>query len=144
MLILKNKISTAKFVIVLTVVDMLLYHLPLYKYTISHLDIFSLSGVLTFFSVLVSLFTITAFLLFLILALLPSMAKYLAYFIFIANSIAVYFVNTYGVILDKTMIGNVFNTNTSEATSYYDPKIFLYIVVLGILPSIIISKIKFQ
>ena len=39
-----------------------------------------------------------------------------------ANSIALYFVLTYHVILDKTMMGNVFNTNVREVTSYYSPE----------------------
>ncbi len=140
----QHTISMSKFIFLITFIDMLIYHSPFYKYAISNLNIDSINGLLTFFSVLVSLFTVTAFLLFLIAAILPSIMKVFAIIIFLCNSLALYFVNTYNVILDKTMMSNVFNTNMSEATSYYDPKIFLYIVFLGILPSLFISKIKIE
>ena len=137
-------ISMSNFILLITIIDMLIYHIPFYTYAVSNLNISSVNGLLTFFSTLVSLFTITSFLLFIIAVMLPSIIKPLTIIIFIGNSLALYFVNTYHVILDRSMMGNVFNTNTSEAVSYYDPKIFLYIVFLGILPSIFISKIKIK
>ena len=140
----QGSISMSKFIFLITFIDMLIYHIPFYKYAVSNLNIDSINGLLTFFSVLVSLFTVTAFLLFLLATILPSIMKVFTIIMLMCNSLALYFVNTYNVILDRTMIGNVFNTNTAEATSYYDPKIFLYIVFLGILPSFFISRIKIE
>ena len=140
----QRNISLSKFIFLITIIDILLYHIPVYNYTVANLNINSINGLLTSFSVLVSLFTVTAFLLFLIAAIFPSIMKVFAIIISLCNSLALYFVNTYNVILDKTMMSNVFNTNLSEATSYYDPKIFLYIIFLGILPTIFILKIKIE
>ncbi len=41
-------------------------------------------------------------------------------------------------------MGNVFNTDFAEATSYYNPKIFFYFVLLGVLPAYAISKMRIQ
>jgi lipid A ethanolaminephosphotransferase len=60
----------------------------------------------------------------------------------VVNSIALYFVLTYQVVLDKTMIGNVFNTNISEASSYLHPKLILYLLLGGIIPCCFIYKIR--
>jgi len=140
----KQPIGLVKFIFAITIIDMILYHLPLYNFAIDKLNIYSLNGLLTFFSVLVGLFTVTAFLLFLIALILPKMMKGFAIVIFICNSVALYFVNTYSVIIDRSMMGNVFNTNTAEALSYYDSKVFIYIVFLGIIPSLFISKITIK
>ncbi len=65
--------------------------------------------------------------------------------IFIGNAISLYFINTYEVMLDDTMMGNVFNTNTTEATSYYSTAAILYVLFLGVLPAVCIclSKIDY-
>ncbi|BFM45619.1 phosphoethanolamine--lipid A transferase EptA [Flavobacterium sp. CFS9] len=58
------------------------------------------------------------------------------------SSIAVYFVNTYSVIIDESMIGNILNTNYEESSSFFSFKVILYVVFLGIIPSIYIAKAK--
>ncbi|ULT25346.1 phosphoethanolamine transferase domain-containing protein [Sphingobacterium sp. E70] len=65
-------------------------------------------------------------------------------FFFIGSSIAVYFINTYSVIIDETMVGNILNTNYSESSSFFSIKLILYVVLLGILPSIYIAKVKIE
>jgi len=46
-----------------------------------------------------------------------------------SNPIALYFILTYNTILDRTMMGNAFNTKASEAFSYYHPKILIYFFI---------------
>lgn len=40
------------------------------------------------------------------------------------------------------MIGNILNTNYEESSSFFSFKLILYLVILGILPSILIIKAK--
>lgn len=68
--------------------------------------------------------------------------KFLLVITFIISSIAVYFINTYSVIIDESMIGNVLNTNYSESSTFFSFKLVLYVLLLGILPSIYIIKAK--
>jgi glucan phosphoethanolaminetransferase (alkaline phosphatase superfamily) len=44
------------------------------------------------------------------------------------------------VIIDESMIGNILNTNYEESSSFFSFKLILYLVILGILPSIFIIK----
>ena len=142
--IFKHSISMTKFIIIISLVNMALYHLPLYSFAISNLNIFSFNGILTFFAVLVSLFVVTAFILFVFAIISYRLVKVFSILMMIGNSIALYFIVTYQVILDRTMMGNVFNTDTAEAASYYHPKIFLYLFFLGIIPAFLISKIHIK
>ena len=142
--IFMKNISVSKFIVLISLMNMTIYYFPFYKYVFSNLNIFSLNGLLTFFTVLISIFTVTLSILFLLAIISPKVVKIFSIFMMLVNSIALYFILTYHIILDKTMMGNIFNTNTAEAVSYYHPKLFLYLLFLGIFPAYIISKIHIE
>ena len=48
----------------------------------------------------------------------------------------------YGIIFDSTMITNIVETNPAEATSYLSLSSILTFVVLGVLPSLLLLKIR--
>jgi lipid A ethanolaminephosphotransferase len=83
-----------------------------------------------------------AFVYYLLFSLSRYVGKFLLVLTFICNAIAVYFINTYNVIIDESMIGNVLNTNYEESSSYFSIKLIIYLLFLGILPSIYILKVK--
>ena len=136
-------ISTSKFIFLFALIDMIVYQLPLYSYAFEHLA-FSISGVLTFASVLIALFIIISLLLFIAAVISQNLLKPFTIFIVIGNSVALYFITSYHVILDLTMMGNVFNTSVSEATGFFHPKLLLFIVILGILPALFLSRFRVQ
>jgi len=68
--------------------------------------------------------------------------KSILIFICLANSIAIYFVNTFATILDKAMFSNVFNTKYSEASQLVGFSLIYYILLYGIVPSYLLAKIK--
>jgi lipid A ethanolaminephosphotransferase len=45
------------------------------------------------------------------------------------NALALYFIQTYSVVLDKSMMGNVFNANLAEASSFFHLKLLLYLLM---------------
>lgn len=51
-----------------------------------------------------------------------------------------YFMQTYNIMIDKTMIENTVQTDISEAFDLISWKLFAYVIVLGILPSYFIYK----
>jgi lipid A ethanolaminephosphotransferase len=51
-----------------------------------------------------------------------------------------YFIVTYNVVLDKTMMGNVFGTNRQEAFDLFHPKLVAYLLLLGGLPGWLVLK----
>ena len=136
--------SISKFILFITIFDMIVYNIPLYKYSIENLNSFSFSAILTFSSVLILLFVVTSVLSFIISLISIKLLKYITMFMFIANSLAVYFIVTYDVIIDRTMIGNVFNTDIGEATSYLGITMIIYFIFLGVIPAWIVYNIKIQ
>lgn len=61
---------------------------------------------------------------------------------FLVSSVAAYFMNNYNVIIDHTMIQNVFSTNVKEAVELISIKMILYFLCLGILPSLFTCRIE--
>lgn len=63
-------------------------------------------------------------------------------FLFMATAIANYASVNYGIIFDNSMIENFAQTNVAEAKSYLSLKGALNFLIFGIIPSLIILKIK--
>jgi lipid A ethanolaminephosphotransferase len=121
-------------VILISLIDLVLYHWPLFSYALDNLDGFSSSTILVLTTLSVVVFVVTALIFSLLLLITQKLLKPLAVLMFLGNAIALYFVETYQVVLDKTMAGNVLNTDFDEATSFLHPKLFLYLFVFGLLP----------
>lgn len=58
------------------------------------------------------------------------------------SSLCVYFMNTYNVIIDDSMIQNVIQTNFKESIELFNIKQLIYLFFLGIIPSIFVYKTK--
>jgi len=136
--------SFGRFVFVAVIANLLLYHYPFLHYVLDHLDFSNNSAYITLLCAIVALFGLNALLFYLFAAISVGFFKAFLIVSSLGNAIAFYFVQTYNVILDRSMMGNVFNTRYSEASAYYDPKIFLYIFLLGILPAYLVYKIKLR
>ena len=142
MLQLHWQTSAIKFIMLMSLGNIILYNSHVFLFSASNLDYLSLNGMLTLATVAVVIFIVTALFLVLLSIISKHLAKLFCMLAAVANSMALYFILTYQVVLDKTMIGNVFNTNLSEASSYLHPKLILYLLLLGILPCWFIYKIR--
>ncbi|RUM62003.1 MAG: phosphoethanolamine transferase [Sulfurimonas sp.] len=60
--------------------------------------------------------------------------------ILLVSSLANYFMNTYQVVIDDSMIQNIFETNLDESMELFDVKVLLYLLFLGVVPSYIVYK----
>ncbi len=54
------------------------------------------------------------------------------------SAVIAYFTNTYGTIFDRQMIGNILQTQSAEARDLLNYKLVLYVVFLGLAPSLFI------
>lgn len=141
---LKNSFKLSKFILLLCIINLLFFHLPFFRYIFSNVDYSNLSGALLCSSLLI-LVVLANYLVFYIVFYISSiLGKILTTLFFIINALSVYFINTYQVIIDESMIGNILNTNFDESSSFLSFKLFLYFIFLGILPSYFIWKIKIQ
>jgi len=139
---LKNKVKITQFVIVLSILNFLLFHYPFFHFVFVNLDYKSGTGVLIIISLVILMLVANAFAFYLFLFLSRVVGKTLLVLFFIVNATCVYFINTYGVIIDESMIGNILNTKYEEASSFFSLKLIMYVVLLGIFPSIYIIRTK--
>lgn len=139
---LKNNIKLLHFSLLLSFLNFLFFHLPFFTFVFKNIDYKSFSGVLMIVSLMVAVVVANAFVFYLFLFLSRFVGKFLLIVTFLINAIAVYFINTYSVIIDESMIGNILNTNYEESSSFFTFKMVLYLIFFGILPSIYIFKAK--
>lgn len=137
-----NNISLFRFVLILSVLNFALYHHPFFKFVFENIDYKTFSGMFMVVSLVILMIVANAFTFYLFFFLSRRIGKVLFVILFVINAIAVYFINTYSIIVDESMMSNVFNTNYEESSSYFSFKLILYVLFLGILPSWYIVKAK--
>lgn len=70
--------------------------------------------------------------------------KPIAIVLLISSSLTSYFMQTYNVILDETMIQNTLETNFNESMDLLTIKLLVYLIVLGLIPSWVVYKIRIE
>jgi lipid A ethanolaminephosphotransferase len=139
---LNRSITITRFVIVLSVLNLILFHFPFFSYVLHNFNASKINKVSFVISLVVLMLAANAFTYYLVFFLSRILGKFLVSLCFVASAIAVYFVNTYGVIIDESMIGNVLNTHYEEASSFFSIKLILYIIILGIVPTIYVARVQ--
>lgn len=142
MRLLKNEIKLVPFVLLISALNLVFFHFPFFKFVFNSVDHRSLNGINILVSLVVLMLVVNAFVFLLLCFLSRYVGKFLLIVFFIVNAVAVYFVNTYSVIIDESMVGNVLNTKYAEASGFFSFKLVLYIILLGILPGIYIARVK--
>lgn len=122
---------------ILSILNLILFHIPFFRVVTENVNT-DFNGVAITASLVLIMLAANFFAFYLMLYLGRIVGKILTSVIFIGNAISIYFINTYDVMLDDTMMGNVFNTNTTEATSYYSTAAILYVIFMGVLPAVLI------
>ena len=129
------------FILSAAVLNTLLFQRPLFTVALSKLSVLNVGGFLSLASLFVLQFMGTAT----VLALLALVSRWLLKSVVIvlgfSNAVALYFIDTFGVVLDRTMMSNIFNTNAAEALDLLHPKLLLYVSFLGVLPALLVVKI---
>ena len=64
--------------------------------------------------------------------------------VLLVSSFSAYFMDSYHVIIDDAMIDNIVNTDVDESLDLISPKLILYLLLLGILPSALIYRVKIR
>ena len=60
----------------------------------------------------------------------------------VGNAVALYFIVQYNIVIDASMIGNIANTNVKEASELLHPKLFAYVLLLGVAPAVALMRIQ--
>ena len=139
---LREPVSLFHFTLIMGFFNFILFHYPFFIFVFENIDYQSFNGILAILSLVILMIIANAFTFYLFFGISRKISKILLSITFIINSIAVYFINTYGVIIDQGMVSNVLNTNYEESASFFSWKLIFYILFLGIFPSIFIFKSK--
>src|SRR6267378_1569000 len=140
--VLSKNIKLTHFVLLMSLLNFLLFHLPFYSFVFKNVDYKTWSGIVIIGSLIILMLVVNAFVFYLVFFLSRFIGKFLLVVFFIINATAVYFISTYAIIINESMIGNVLNTNFQESRSFFSIKLILYIMLLGVVPGIYISKVK--
>ncbi|MGJ1389914.1 phosphoethanolamine--lipid A transferase EptA [Sphingobacterium spiritivorum] len=138
----KNDIKLTHFVLLISLLNFLFFHYPFFTFVFNNVDYTSFSSIIMIVSLVILMLVANAFVFYLFCFLSHIFGKLLLVITFLINAVAVYFINTYSVIMDESMVGNILNTNYSESSSFFSFKLVLYILLLGVLPSVYIIKAK--
>lgn len=76
------------------------------------------------------------------LVMFPYTRKLLTVSLLLIAVIASYFMDSYGVMFDRNMIQNTLETDVSEATELLSVNMIVYVLLLGVLPALIMCRIK--
>lgn len=131
----KSGLALFWFVILMGLANQALFQKPLLNYALPVVDLSRLQGILQIASLQVVQLCLFGFFMFLLAVLSVRLLKLVAAVLFLTNAIAVYFMLTYGMELDRSMIANILNTDPREAGMLWDWGILPYLVFMGALPA---------
>lgn len=120
---------------VLSVFTLLCFHIPFYRYVLDNVSA-GLNGVIIVICLTVLMLLGNFLVYYFLIYLLRFIGKCIVAFTLVGDAVCLYFVNTYDVMIDDTMMGNVFNTKYSEASGFFSWSAVWYILFLGAVPCI--------
>ena len=137
-----KKIASIKTVsLAFSIFTLLAYHFPVFNYAANNVE-GGLNGVLIMGGAAIIMLALNYLVCYTLLYAGRWGGKIILSLMLIGNSIALYFINTYEVLITDKMMGNVFNTRYSEASGFFSSAAVLYIIFLGILPCVYILTRK--
>lgn len=138
------KISPAVFVWCFAFVNALVFHWPLLRFVQSQIELSSRLGI----GVQLVLLSLSCVLMWLLLGfsglITTRLIKPLALTMIVCNAIALYAIDTYQVILDITMMGNVWKTHSGEAGELFHPKLLVYVSAALLVCWLVVRKVQWQ
>lgn len=138
---LSKPIHIALFSALLSLFTLVGYNIPLLKGVAESTEQ-GANGIIITCSIAILIFAIHTLLIYLLIYFCRSVGKVIIAISLLFNALALYFINSYEVLITSEMMGNVFNTRYSEASGYFSLSGVLYFVMLGIIPCICLFKAK--
>jgi lipid A ethanolaminephosphotransferase len=102
----------------------------------------SFGAVAFLYSLIVVLWLLTFF--FVNLICVPYIVKPISIFILIGGSLSAYFMDSYGLAIDKEMLRNAWETDADEVQGLVNIYLLGYVMLLGVLPSILVIKARIR
>ena len=142
--IFKKTVRLSTVCAIMSIFTLAAYHLPFFRLVIKNIE-GGFNGILITGGLAVIMLALNYFFYYLVMRPGRIAGRCLLSFMFIGDAISLYFINTYEVLITDKMMGNVFNTQFSEAAGFFSFSFILYVLFLGVLPSVwlMIQKIDY-
>lgn len=138
---LKRPISLQTECMILSAFTLVAYHIPFFRLVLDKIE-GGFNGVLITAGLAVLMLALNHFFYYLVLYTGRFVGRCILAFTFVADAISLYFINSYEVLITDSMMGNVFNTQFSEASGFFSFAAVLYVLFLGVIPCIFIFAAK--
>ena len=138
-----SKVSLALYCLALAIFTVAAFHIPFFKHLLSCIE-GGFNGVILTVSAALLLLSLDFLLYYLLVGCLRIVGKIVVAFTLFGNATMLYFVNTYEVLVTDEMMGNVFNTQYSEASGFFSFAYVLYLLGLFVLPSVYVFARKLE
>ena len=138
-----NKIKLGIVCFVLSVFTLLAFHIPFFRHVFANVEP-GFNAFLIVSGLAVLMLAANYFLYYLLMYPGRVIGRALVAFTLVGDAISLYFINTYDVYIDDTMMGNVFNTQFSEASGFFSLAAVLDLLLLGVLPSVLLFLVKIE
>lgn len=123
--------------LVLAAYTVAVFHIPFFRHAMQHTE-GGWNAVLLIASAALLMLVADFLVYYLMLCLGRIAGKCVLAFTMVGNAVMLYFVNSFEVLITRSMMANVFNTQYSEASSFFSWVLVGYVVLLGIPPCIYI------
>lgn len=136
------RIGLVSFVAIVCIFNLIAFQSPLLDYALTVSDLNSSDGIVQIISLqILQIFLLAASLLFLS-GLSVSLMRWVVTVLFICNAFGLYFMVSYGIEIDRSMIANVLNTDSQEATEFLHISVIVPIFFLGLVPAFFVLAIN--
>ncbi|MBQ5647506.1 MAG: DUF1705 domain-containing protein [Alistipes sp.] len=136
---LNKERSLAYVCFLLSAYTLIAFHYPFFSCVAENVSC-DLNGAWIVCSMFILMLALNYLVYYLLLYLCRVVGKYLIALLITGNAVVLYFVNTYNVLIDMDMMSNVFNTQFSEASSFFSWTAVAYALILGVAPSILLCR----
>ncbi|XOF33336.1 MAG: phosphoethanolamine transferase [Candidatus Electrothrix sp. YB6] len=135
----KRQITATKLLFLLSLFFVAIYNIAFFRHILA---VYPLSPKNFYF--LISLTAGITFVIFLLFTLITSAGgtKPILIFFLITSSVAAYFMDSYDVVIDHIMMQNIAETDWSETYDLLNIKILYYLLLLGLLPSWFVYRVR--
>jgi len=120
----------------------LLLNIPFYRQVLALVPLTSLHNGLIIASMPVALFSIISVLL--LLASFVWLERPLAMLFILLAAAAQYFILTYGVIIDRSMITNILDTTPAESFALMSPRLVITLLLSGVAMALLVCWVKYK
>ena len=115
---LRKPASLTRVSLVLSLFTLVTMHWPFFRLAAENVER-GFNGIFIIFSLALLLLGLNFLFYYMVLFLGRFAGKCILAFTFIANAVGLYFINTYNALITDKMMGNVFNTQYSEASGFF-------------------------